>query len=241
MKTLCEYVNDVEENMVNNHNDGSVPSGPLPMVAEMRTLQTLQQFLVFSPTDLSPASTAPTMPRVACSEKGCQQSSQLPMSFLCLMVLDKPNKQTVLSLWTKHSEVQERRSISVSWRKTLLWRSEERCDEPSNTSVFSGVSDRSIILRNSNLWEGNTSQVNLGQLMAENNLMTKMSRPGVSISETFPAIWVVWMKAKLKATDQDLALFTLSDYQREGETIYSRVAVVLMAKDSWRGLGKHLV
>ena len=50
-------------------------------------------------------------------------------------------------------------------------------------------------MRNSNLWEGNTSQVNLGQLMAENNLMTKMSRPGVSISETFPAIWVVWMKA----------------------------------------------
>ena len=131
-------------------------------------------------------------------------------------------------------EVQERRSISVSWRKTLLWRSEERCDEPSNTSVFSGVSDRSIILRNSNLREGNTSQVNLVQLMAENNLMTKMSRPGVSISETFPALWVVWMKAKLKATDQDLALFTLSDYQREGETIYSRVAVVLMAKDSWR-------
>ena len=94
----AEYVNDVEENMVNKHNDGSVPSGPLPLVDEMRTLQTLQQFLVFSPTDLSPASTAPTMPRVACSEVGCQQSSQLPMPFLCLMVLDKPNKQTVLSL-----------------------------------------------------------------------------------------------------------------------------------------------
>ena len=78
----AEYVNDVEENMVNKHNDGSVLSGPLPLVDEMRTLQTLQQFLVFSPTDLSPASTAPTMPRVACSEKGCQQSSQLPMPFL---------------------------------------------------------------------------------------------------------------------------------------------------------------
>ena len=117
----------------------------------------------------------------------------------------------------------------------------ERCDEPSNTTVCSGGSDRSIILRNSNLWGGNTSQVNLGQLRAKNNLMTKMSRRGVSISKTFPAVWVIWMTAYLKATDQGLALFTISDHQRGGETIYSRVAVVLMAKDSWRGLGKHLV
>ena len=118
---------------------------------------------------------------------------------------------------------------------------EERCDEPSNTSVFLGVSDRSIILRNSNLWGGNTSQVNLGQLRAENNLMTKMSRSGVSISKTFPAVWVVWMTAYLKTTDQGLALFTISDHQRGGESMYSRVAVVLMATDSWRRLGKHLV
>ena len=63
----AEYVNDVEENIVNKPNDGSVPSGPLPLVDDMRTLQTLQQFLVFSSMDLSPASTAPTMPRAACS------------------------------------------------------------------------------------------------------------------------------------------------------------------------------
>ena len=53
---------------------------------------------------------------------------------------------------------------------------EEQCEEPANSSVFSGVSDKSIMLRNSNLWGGNTSQVNLGQLRAENNLLTKVSR-----------------------------------------------------------------
>ena len=55
---------------------------------------------------------------------------------------------------------------------------EEACeDEPAtNVSVFSGVSDKSIMLRNSNLWGGDTSQVNLGQLRMEDQLLTKLSR-----------------------------------------------------------------
>ena len=53
---------------------------------------------------------------------------------------------------------------------------EEQCEEPADSSVFSGVSDKSIMLRNSNLWGGDTSQVNLSQLKMENNLLTKVSR-----------------------------------------------------------------
>ena len=53
---------------------------------------------------------------------------------------------------------------------------EERCDEePSNSSVFSGVSDKSIMLRNSNLLGGNTSKVNLEQLRMENKVVTRVS------------------------------------------------------------------
>eukprot|EP00092_Neocalanus_flemingeri_P012290 GFUD01013248.1.p1 GENE.GFUD01013248.1~~GFUD01013248.1.p1 ORF type:complete len:464 (-),score=145.93 GFUD01013248.1:127-1518(-) len=53
---------------------------------------------------------------------------------------------------------------------------EEQCAEPADCSVFSGVSDKSIVLRNSNLWGGDTSQVNLGQLRLEHQLLTKVSR-----------------------------------------------------------------
>jgi hypothetical protein len=51
-----------------------------------------------------------------------------------------------------------------------------QCEEPVDRSVFSGVSDNSIMLWNSNLWVGDTSQVNLSQLKMENNLLTKVSR-----------------------------------------------------------------
>jgi len=53
---------------------------------------------------------------------------------------------------------------------------EEPCAEPADSSVFSGVSDKSIVLRNSKLWGGDTSQVDLGQLRLENQLLTKVSR-----------------------------------------------------------------
>ena len=45
-------------------------------------------------------------------------------------------------------------------------------DEPLNASVWSGISDRSIVLRNNGLWTGNTSGVNLDKLREE----TKLSR-----------------------------------------------------------------
>ena len=37
-------------------------------------------------------------------------------------------------------------------------------DEPANTSVLSGISDKSIVLRNNGLWTGNTSGVDLDKL-----------------------------------------------------------------------------
>ena len=53
---------------------------------------------------------------------------------------------------------------------------EMQCEEPVDRSVFSGVSDNSIMLGNSNLWVGDISQVNLSQLKMENNFLTKVSR-----------------------------------------------------------------
>ena len=44
---------------------------------------------------------------------------------------------------------------------------EEACEAPVNSSVFSGVSDKSIVLRNSGLWAGDTSNVDLVQLRRE--------------------------------------------------------------------------
>ena len=44
---------------------------------------------------------------------------------------------------------------------------EEACETPGNSSVFSGVSDKSIVLRNSGLWAGDTSNVDLAQLRKE--------------------------------------------------------------------------
>ena len=44
---------------------------------------------------------------------------------------------------------------------------EEPCETPGNSSVFSGVSDKSIVLRNSGLWAGDTSNVDLAQLRRE--------------------------------------------------------------------------
>ena len=44
---------------------------------------------------------------------------------------------------------------------------DDQCEEPSNSSVFSGMSDKSIMLRNSNLLSYDTSQVNLEQLKIE--------------------------------------------------------------------------
>ena len=40
-------------------------------------------------------------------------------------------------------------------------------EDTGNLSVFSGVSDRSMILRNSNLWAGDTSKVDLEALRKE--------------------------------------------------------------------------
>ena len=55
---------------------------------------------------------------------------------------------------------------------------EEPCQEESrsNSSLLSGVSDKSIMLRNSNLWGGDTSRVDLDQLRREENVVTKLSR-----------------------------------------------------------------
>ena len=56
---------------------------------------------------------------------------------------------------------------------------EEPCqtgESPSNSSLMSGVSDKSIMLRNSNLWGGDTSRVDLDQLRREDNVVTKLSR-----------------------------------------------------------------
>ena len=53
---------------------------------------------------------------------------------------------------------------------------EEQCETgeaPSNSSLMSGVSDKSIMLRNSNLWGGDTTRVDLEQLRREE---TKVSR-----------------------------------------------------------------
>ena len=44
---------------------------------------------------------------------------------------------------------------------------EEACETPVNSSIFSGVSDKSIVLRNSGLWAGDTSNVDLAQLRRE--------------------------------------------------------------------------
>ena len=44
---------------------------------------------------------------------------------------------------------------------------EEACETPGNSSIFSGVSDKSIVLRNSGLWAGDTSNVDLAQLRRE--------------------------------------------------------------------------
>lgn len=49
-----------------------------------------------------------------------------------------------------------------------------QCEEPCNSSVFSGVSDKSILLRKSNLLGGDTSKVNLQQLKMETQLLTKV-------------------------------------------------------------------
>ena len=53
---------------------------------------------------------------------------------------------------------------------------EEPCaaESPANSSVMSGVSDKSIMLRNSNLWGGDTSRVDLEVLKKEENV--KVSR-----------------------------------------------------------------
>ena len=53
---------------------------------------------------------------------------------------------------------------------------EEPCaaESPGNSSVMSGVSDKSIMLRNSNLWGGDTSKVDLEVLRKEENV--KVSR-----------------------------------------------------------------
>ena len=55
---------------------------------------------------------------------------------------------------------------------------EEPCaaESPGNSSVMSGVSDKSIMLRNSNLWCGDTSKVDLENLRREENIVTKLSR-----------------------------------------------------------------
>ena len=49
---------------------------------------------------------------------------------------------------------------------------EEPCaaESPGNSSVMSGVSDKSIMLRNSNLWGGDTSKVDLEVLRKEDNV-----------------------------------------------------------------------
>ena len=47
---------------------------------------------------------------------------------------------------------------------------EEPMDEPHNSSVFSGISDKSIVLRNNGLWTGDTSGVNLEKLREETRL-----------------------------------------------------------------------
>ena len=49
---------------------------------------------------------------------------------------------------------------------------EEPCaaESPANSSVMSGVSDKSIMLRNSNLWGGDTSRVDLEVLKKEENV-----------------------------------------------------------------------
>ena len=44
---------------------------------------------------------------------------------------------------------------------------EEACETRGNSSVFSGVTDKSIVLRNSGLWAGDTSNVDLAQLRKE--------------------------------------------------------------------------
>ena len=49
---------------------------------------------------------------------------------------------------------------------------EEPMEEPQNTSILSGISDKSIVLRNDGLWAGNTSGVNLDKLREE----TRISR-----------------------------------------------------------------
>ena len=41
--------------------------------------------------------------------------------------------------------------------------------------MFSWVSEKSIMLRNSNMWGGETSQVHLSQMKMEKNLFTKVS------------------------------------------------------------------
>ena len=53
---------------------------------------------------------------------------------------------------------------------------EEPCaaESPGNSSVMSGVSDKSIMLRNSNLWGGDTSKVDLEVMRKEENV--KVSR-----------------------------------------------------------------
>ena len=43
-------------------------------------------------------------------------------------------------------------------------------DSGGDSSVLSGVSDKSIVLRNNGLWAGNTSQVNLDKLREETRL-----------------------------------------------------------------------
>ena len=43
-------------------------------------------------------------------------------------------------------------------------------DEPANPSVLSGISDKSIVLRNNGLWTGNTSGVDLDKLREETRL-----------------------------------------------------------------------
>jgi len=56
---------------------------------------------------------------------------------------------------------------------------EEPCaaESPGNSSVMSGVSDKSIMLRNSNLWGGDTSKVDLELLRKEDqDAITKLSR-----------------------------------------------------------------
>ena len=53
---------------------------------------------------------------------------------------------------------------------------EEQCEELADSSVFSWVSEKSIMLRNSNMWGGETSQVHLSQMKMEKNLFTNVSR-----------------------------------------------------------------